>query len=117
MQSPIPSHAHVPKRLEVSERREPMAATHREDVRQFGARGVRVLRLDCLKQPLLGDAASGLDPGQLQAHAELGPGVAVRADVAAVRSPVPDSKIQLEMNLEGAYSLFAWMDTTIPIEG
>ena len=79
-----------------------LAATHREDVRQFGARGVRVLRLDCLKQPLLGDAASGLDLGQLQAHAKLGPGVAVRADVAAVQSPVPDSKIQLEMNVEGA---------------
>jgi hypothetical protein len=55
-----------------------LAVTHREDERQMlGARALRVLRRDCLKEPLLGDAASGLDPGQLQAA------WALRADVAA----------------------------------
>jgi hypothetical protein len=93
---------HIPSHANMCERPLAAAATHLEDARQFEARGVRGLRLDCLKQPLLGDAASGLDLGQLQAHAKLGPGVAVRADVAAVQSPVPDSKIQLEMNVEGA---------------
>ena len=77
------------------------AATHLEDARQFGARGVRDLRLDCLKQPLLGDAASGLDLGQLQAHAELGPGVAVRADVAAAQ-PSAGFKDPTRNELEGA---------------
>ena len=66
-QSHIPSHAHAPKRPEVSERREPIGSTHREDERQLGARGERVLRLDYLKQPLLGDAASLRDHFQLQA--------------------------------------------------
>ena len=59
MKTHTPSHAHVPKRPELSERREPIGSTHREDERQLGARGERVLRLDYLKQPLLGYAASG----------------------------------------------------------
>ena len=66
-QSHIPSHAHAPKGPEVSERREPIGSTHREYERQLAARGERVLRLDYLKQPLLGDAASLRDHFQLQA--------------------------------------------------
>jgi hypothetical protein len=104
MQPHIPSHALVPKRPEVSGESR-LAATHREDERPFGARGVRVLRLDFLKQPLLGDAASLLDPGQLQTAWTL------RADVAAmwlVQVQMLQRRIQrsnANENLEGRGSL------------